>query len=711
MKYHNHIPFIESGLEVSRISFSGGRVAASMANHGGLTHLDYYGAQRIGDARLFTGDDLSAWNLLFRSCVRIDGRLYYLEFNNTSIFPFGYESECELEDVRLRHSMSLLNDALVYTVEVLNNPKDRTCAMEVVHGHHTLAAKPTRQWNGFETAVDKDFVYAGIMDRQQDAECGKNQSLTQWGANADSTYGETLLGVVATSDLTMSQTPPEFLKYYFRAAPVQAKASVCLVFGHHGKTTLQKRARQLRQSMFDEVAKLRKAHEKRMISQPRIAMENSVVESALSTVIPVIDSLKVKDIPGAIRAADSGYWVWGWDSMVHADAYCLANDSHTIDEMLDFYRETADPEHGIFHSLTTEGKTGAVMAFPAQCLYAVMLYHAWVFSGKRDILAEYFPFALKIVNRAGANEVNDSGLISGVALYPDFPEDLEQNGKDISVFNNGIYYQALRCMTELADELGENKTRDNLKERSNRLRDNFPRFFDEEKGYFVDSLSAENFSQRKHYPSYAILWVTPFATGLVAPWRDRIAAFMKDNLAMRRGVRMLPTWDSRYMYDGNQLGMTMPVVENAYRELRRSVQDDESAAQLLANIEWFWSQLCIPEALTCEFENHGITPDNPGRKQAFCGKAWLSMFYHVIAGINFDAKGLTICRGSGIELCIEGLTVRDKSLDISIKGQGPKLTAVTLNGESVPAPYHISFAALQQHNYIEILNEEEPSHA
>jgi len=37
LKYKNNIAKIAKGLEVSQICFSGGRVAASMANHGGLT--------------------------------------------------------------------------------------------------------------------------------------------------------------------------------------------------------------------------------------------------------------------------------------------------------------------------------------------------------------------------------------------------------------------------------------------------------------------------------------------------------------------------------------------------------------------------------------------------------------------------------------------------------------------------------------------------
>ena len=97
-------------------------------------------------------------------------------------------------------------------------------------------------------------------------------------------------------------------------------------------------------------------------------------------------------------------------------------------------------------------------------------------------------------------------------------------------------------------------------------------------------------------------------------------------------------------------------------------------------MEWYWNQLCIPEGLTCEYENHGLTPDNPGRKQAFCAKAWLTMFYHVIVGLNLDCDGLSFVRGSGIELVLRGLVVRGKTLDIELIGRGPTLTEVTLNG-------------------------------
>ncbi|PIX97225.1 MAG: hypothetical protein COZ24_06450, partial [Hydrogenophilales bacterium CG_4_10_14_3_um_filter_63_21] len=95
------------------------------------------------------------------------------------------------------------------------------------------------------------------------------------------------------------------------------------------------------------------------------------------------------------------------------------------------------------------------------------------------------------------------------------------------------------------------------------------------------------------------------------------------------------------MYDGCQLGMYSPGIENFYREMMKIGHDSKEISELFDNMEWFWNQLSILEALTCECENHGITVDNPGRKQAYSAKAWLNMFYQVAAGMNISTRGLS----------------------------------------------------------------------
>ncbi len=709
MKYEQDIPVMPRGIEPSQICFSGGRIAASIAPHGGLTHLDYYGAQRVHDTVFYRGDPISAWKQLFRLCVRVDNDLYVPEFNTTTITPLGYESTCRVDGVLLCHGMLLLNDALVYTVEVVENMAHRKVALRLLHMGCSREGKTTRQWRGFVMDQAANLAHAVVTDHTPPPD-DEAPFLAQVGhaVHAEPEKAETHIGITATKGLRMGAPVRSFQKWTFTTVPFERQAAIAIVFGHQGADALARRAGDLQAHMFSEVAARKEQHRVRLAVQPTIRIQNPVVQSALRSVMPVLDSVRVGDIPGALRAADSGYWVWGWDTMVHADAHGFGNDVDTLVDVLDFYRRSADSDLGIFHAMTLEGKPMMAMAPAAQCLYAILLYQTYLFNGDVGMLAEYFPFARAIVDRAGVDEISGCGLVGGVSLFPDYPEDLEQDGHDISVFNNSIYFQALRAMAALAAERGDPAVAADFTARADRLQSSFSRFFDENKGYFVDSLSSRDFSPRRHYPSYAVLWVTPFAAELVAPWRDRIAAFMKDHLAARRGVRMFPKWDSRFMYDGNQLGASMPVVENTYRELRRSVGDDTSAAELLGNIEWYWNQLCIPEGLTCEYENHGLTPDNPGRKQPFCAKAWLTMFYHVIAGLSLDCAGLVFVRGSGIDLGIKGLVVRGHVLDIEVAGAGPVLAGVTLNGEPVDAPYRIPFAMLQSHNTIIIRNGDAP---
>ena len=92
MNWRNGHPFFKHGIGADRVSFSGGRLAADLARHGGLTAIRYYGAQRFGDIGFFQADPISAWALLFRPMMRFDGmRRYALEFHDTSVYPTATE--------------------------------------------------------------------------------------------------------------------------------------------------------------------------------------------------------------------------------------------------------------------------------------------------------------------------------------------------------------------------------------------------------------------------------------------------------------------------------------------------------------------------------------------------------------------------------------------------------------------------------------------
>ncbi len=712
MEFKNNVPFIKKGLEVSRIGFSGGRITASIANHGGLTNLDYYGQQRFCDVSFYqSGDPIAVWQQLFRLCVAVDDDQYYLEFNNSKIYPSGYESSCKLAGVTMAHGMWLLNDALVYSLKVLSNPDRKKVSALVLHMDCcTRVNKPSRTWRDFELDSSRKFAITSVKDVYSEAEIkealkNSHASLSQHKtfANCEPRISDTFIGLAANQQMNLIRTPEQFRKYKIEVKMLAEPVFLSIVFGHEGTQSLKKRIAELQTILANE-PDFAAEYDRICRSQPEIIQEDKSVQSAMMNVRPVVESLKVKDIPGGMRAANTGYWIWGWDSMVHSDALGFAGDADFIVAMLNYYRETSDSKLGILHAATLDNKPFHAMAFPAQCLYMIMLYNAYIFTGNKDLLTEYYPFCKWILAKTFESEQGNTGMINGVGMFPDHPEDLEQNGDDISVFNNSIYYQALKVMAELSLELNLQEDTAEFTCRAECFLNGWKHLYDVQKGYFFDSLMASDLSPRKHYPQYAILWLTPFANDLVNPWTAQIAEFMKKNFTCLHGLRMLPKWDTRFMYDGNQIGMYMPVVENFHREMMKLINDHEGIEQISRNIKWFWEQLNIPESLSCELENHGITVDNPGREQGFCAKAWLSMFYHVICGINVNLEGIVFSPSDpDTDISIRKLEIRGKKLDINISGRGWKIKGLTLNGKAIESPFRIPFSELKKHNIIKLL--------
>jgi hypothetical protein len=415
----------------------------------------------------------------------------------------------------------------------------------------------------------------------------------------------------------------------------------------------------------------------------------------------IIESLTVEDIPGGMRAADSGYWIWGWDSMVHSDAAMLSGNYEWVKQMLLFHKKTAHPKVGIFHSMDLTGQPTMSMAFAAQTLYCIMLYNYYIYSMDREVLAEYYEFAKLILENAIASEVKDTGLMKGIALYPDFPEFLDQNGDDISSFNNSICYQAICCMEKLAEKLGKNDDFIQYHEYSLKMKDSFRKYlFDEDKGYYYDSVSSIDFSPRCHYPTYAILWLTPFAQDLIDGREQCIADFMHENLTARFGTKILPTWDSSFIADGNQLAIYMPVTEGFYRHMMRIGGYDET---LLKVIEKNWSQITIPEALTVEMINHGLTPDNPGRKQGFCINSWYVLFFSYYLGLSISVDGLTFSKPMCVNTKVDvKMKWADKSINLIVDLSNNENVNIRINGVEFDGEY-IVYSDLKDNNVIELV--------
>ena len=701
MKFKNNIPYLEKGIDLRKVAFSGGRLTATIANHGGLMQVDYYGEQRFGDSSLFTGSAITAWPQLFRACLGIDDNLYYLEFQDTRFFPFGYTSHFTAEGIKVRHGLYLLNDALLYRIEVLRNPRKRKISAVLFQMNGvTRVQKPTRKWID-EGPISSDNVWeATVVDQHTEpSKAPANFGLPKGFPTEQVMRSET--SVAVTCDHSLNFEYPNHFKNNLRTAPFQEDVTFCVVFGHTKSVSFHKRVKTLRRSAPAEVAQLLAGY-RDSLQTPAISFTNAAVQSCIANTHAMLDAVKPKDFSGALRGANNGYWVWGWDTLVYTHAHPLLGDGLFAAQMLEFFRSHSDPDIGIAHSFTLDQKPFLPMAFNAQCLYAISLYDVYLFSGDRKILETYFDFALELVNRAGRDEINGTGLVKGPSLYPDAVDTLGETGDDISAINNSIYYQSLRAMSALARELDLKDVETDLSHRAERLQKNFDRLYDRKKGFFYTSISASDFKPRKFYAAHAVFWVTPFARDLVAPHAAPIAAFIKKHLTMRHGYRLMPKWDQGYMRDGNNNGYFDPYVHRFYIEVMKLVRNKAEIQRFSEDVAWYWDQLTVPEAMSCEMENHGITVDDPGKQQPFSMKVWVSIFFHTLAGFELDCDGLTFsaCDAGPIEL--RGLLIRGHKIDLKVTGNGWQIKQLLLDGKPIESPWRIPFASLKKHSKVEV---------
>ena len=678
LTFRDNVPHAKRGLGLAQASFAGGRLCATMGSHGGLTKIDYYGEQRFGGARLFTGNEISAWTQMFRLCLGIDDKLYYLELTDTDLFPFGYTSHFTAGDVIVRHGLYLLNDALVQRVEVLRNPKKRAISAVLFHMPFTAhAGSPERRWIDLSVISRDNAWEMTALDRHRKPDkSGSLYGKTFHTRQVD--QAKTYVAVTSDRPLRFEQVNP--FKRNLRSARFTSEATFTLVFGHKGRAAFRRRIRQLRRTAGSEVDDLL-ARYRAGLQRPALHYPEPAVQSFVANTRAMMDAMKAKDIPGGARGSNNAYWIWGWDSMVYGHMHGLLNDAAFGVEMLQFYGRYAGSKVGIPHSITHDMKPWLPMVFGAQVLYSILLYDVFMVGGDRAVLRRYFKAALDLVNRTGQEEVRGTGLVRGFSVYPDAVDTLGETGDDLSAMNNSIYYQALRGMEVLARELGRTEIAADLKSRADRLRKNFRRFFDHRAGFFVTSLDATTLKPRKFYGAHAVFWVTPFARDLVEPHARELGRFITENLVMRHGHRLMPAWDAGYMRDGNNNGYYDPYVERFYVEVAKLNHRRTGIDHFTSDVAWYWRQFTVPEAMTAEMENHGITVDDPGKQQLFSMKAWCSIFFHTLAGFELDAEGLSFTACDGEPLAIDGLPIRGKRVDFKVAGRGWHIDRLLLDGK------------------------------
>jgi hypothetical protein len=472
--------------------------------------------------------------------------------------------------------------------------------------------------------------------------------------------------------------------------------ATALLFSSSRPELLQ-RARELRRNAVSIVKAKERDNYRTLAKAPQVKTGDKILDSMIANVPLVYESLFVEDIPGTAGTAIA-YHIWGWDTLNCPDMHLLTGQIDFARDVIRFYRDTAHPKWGVGHQYTTDKppKVRIPMAYSAQSVYIIFLYQYGSYVD-RSLWRESYAFAKKIFQNT-LSLINERGFGEGPALWPDIPVVCGHNGNDISVFNNSIQYQGLRCIEEMAVFAGDKKAATRAREVCRLMEKNFvPTFWDKKRGYFADSVDSKTGRQRPSYPAHALLWMTPFLHDLVSAEKLRACAeFMEKNHSSLRGYLPYPRWDVAFDGDGNQLGQVWPTHDMFVTRCAAVAGRQDMLEGWIDLSDWFWKQLGYIEGYSAQTVNDSGTLDCTGSKMNFFGtKTTYMAFFTGCAGIHFDAGGITLSEGIARPLKIGQVPFRGAKIDFAIEGKGKFAGKLLVNGKPVVGSLKIPMALLK----------------
>jgi hypothetical protein len=661
-EFDDYVPVSKTGFGLSINHYVSGRISAAVAAHGGLTLVRYNGFQGINKGEVLKAAATSGFGKLARLQIIIGEDIYFPEFNQTRHFPFGFRSECVLGGVKLQHELILDQDVLLQRVKVLSNPDGLSVRARVLMHGHLWVKKPGRTISAW--AQDSEGCLQALVVDDDDGQFNETKLL--FGANRSLSYSRRHDGFKNYAETTVASDETIFYLAFNSDGPLEGCG--------------------------ERIDRKIEDYEKELGQGVRFDTGSPVVDSALSNCVPTLMNLTVPDCPGAIKASQS-YWVWGWDSMVHAEAFLWSGQTEIVRDMLDFYRNYADPKLGVAHAMHSDFSFRLAMAPSAQCLYVVMLCNYYAATGDRETLERHLPFAREIVAQAGQAKSKSSALSVGLGFYPDFPQLLQQTDRDISIINNSLYLQAVESLDQVCG--GYTSECEAVREAMEQV------LWDDERGYWVDSVSEEDQSQRKYYPLYGQLYVSPFGAEPKAEAVEQISTFMRAHFRFEQGLYMFPPSMPGFMADGNQLGAYYPSVDRYYWNVMNRVGCSDAADEFERIVSYFWQEHSYPEGLTHETVNADPTTDNPGGKQAFTAKAWFCDAIELNLGLRVYPNGFSLNPlPSDKPFRVQNIVLRGKRISFErIAGEGAPV--VSLNGETLSESF-VSWDLLRETNTVSI---------
>ena len=616
LDFSSIIPCSAVGFGPRHKVFANGRLGVTLNDFGGLYEIIFWGKQPDeSSALVFKGDCASSYTRLFRAQLLVGDDAWHLDFEETEILACGYVSHFTVPSsgVKVRHALTLVHEALVFSIEVLRNPEGRPLRQRFEQHGYTRTSHPMRTMSDWKADIDAGWSFV-VKDRVGNEGWQKMQDEMKQppreGHFPISSAGlrEGGAHIAFVSDLGMDFRTTRSGREYFTGSSFTDGAHASALIFATGRAELEEEAKWFSADMAARAVAVQTEVRRHITEVPQVESGNQIFDSLAANIPSLVESLIVRDVPGAMRASATHYWVWGWDTMMASEAYMLGGRSDFVREALRFYRDNAHPALGVGHMFSRDLGVRLAQAPAAQCLYTVMLYQYLTHTDDMATTREFFPFAKQTFERT-LSTVNEHGLGKGIALFPDYPQHCGQDGNDLSSFNNSLLYQAARCMESLGPMFEDRELGENAALISRRLEKAFPTLmWDAEKGYIYDSIHSETLEPRKSYAGHALLWQSTFANDLMPDQLAACGRFQAKHHQATRGFLPYPRWDIGWDGDGNQLNQIWATEDAFVTRCLAAAGLQDGLERWIDNCAWFWEQLTVIEGYTSSTLNESGTP-------------------------------------------------------------------------------------------------------
>lgn len=657
-----------NGLPCAPRWFCDGRVAMEIDNEC-ISQIDYFSPKTNGSYIVFRK---RFWKGI---CFYLDNTK--LRPENTEILPFGFKSTGESAD----YSVYIANEKIIINIvpkfnanELRTEFYDDFIFYPETHEHHDIRYGGTpRTWSNF--AEEENIIKAKYTENGVD-------NFVSFSSNSKLLYSKRKgNGKNIISVLNAKQDEPITILISFSPEEYKTYSDCSKILEEQFKR-------------YNKVAE----------NAPVLKSNHKYLNQFFQLAPMYHESLKVNDVPGAIRAQTTHYWVWGWDSMTCNESSVYWGDSELVGNMLECMEKYAD-EKGVAHAFDRSMKNCDPAPPSAQGMYITLLDLYRICGGDYK---KHYEFAKQIFKLILNTEVRKTGLCKGTSLVPDFRELVHETGNDISSFNNTVGYCAVRSMQALAKDMNDTETETLAKDMADRTEQNFQKIlFNEKYGIFDLSVEADTYEQRNVPSGYCVKWENGYCYDLIKGKEAQCAEFYKNNLVCNVGIRPVPTWSDCWDIDSNQLHCWWSVHSEFYTRLLNLQNKPEELNQYAGWVEYWSKKLMCPEGISCYDDSYEVEYDNwnaqCGIWQGYSIRGMYNAIVHNFIGVDFNRYGINFYAYSGEELEIENLHFGNRSFNIKMSGSGKQIEKVILNGEDIGSVSSIKFEQLKNKNSIEVI--------